>query len=236
MLNKFVRSFSFQLEFLPTEIAEQVSVTLCHYDERCFNIQLFDKFKILLSNTISNSVVKRQAEYFAGRLAARYALERLGHEDFDVGTGLHRSPLWPPGICASITHANGIAICLASFNKQFEYVGVDMEKVISPDVVRKISRSIIKADEFSFLELLELDYNVAFTIVFSAKETLFKALYPSVGNYFDFSAAKIERICTQSGKFTLSLTENLTQDLVAGSLFEGFFALHDQNVTTVLLI
>ncbi|WP_457934203.1 4'-phosphopantetheinyl transferase superfamily protein [Pseudoalteromonas sp. SCSIO 43210] len=62
---------------------------------------------------------------------------------------------------------------------------------------------------------LHLDNNIALTLVFSAKESLFKAIYPRVNFYFD--VVEMISICTET--FRLRLKVKLTDELEEGSLF-----------------
>jgi enterobactin synthetase component D len=52
------------------------------------------------------------------------------------------------------------------------------------------------------------------TLVFSAKESLFKALYPRVGRYFDFLDARWLTMTEQT--LTFELKSALTPELSAG--------------------
>ncbi|HDX8597363.1 TPA: 4'-phosphopantetheinyl transferase superfamily protein, partial [Aeromonas dhakensis] len=54
----------------------------------------------------------------------------------------------------------------------------------------------------------------ALTLIFSAKESLFKALYPRVGRYFDFLDARWLTMTEQT--LTLELVGGLTPTLPAG--------------------
>ncbi|MGL6523541.1 4'-phosphopantetheinyl transferase superfamily protein, partial [Aeromonas dhakensis] len=54
----------------------------------------------------------------------------------------------------------------------------------------------------------------ALTLIFSAKESLFKALYPRVGRYFDFLDARWLAMTEQT--LTLELVDSLTPTLPAG--------------------
>ena len=77
--------------------------------------------------------------------------------------------------------------------------------------------------------------NVAFTLIFSAKESLFKALYPHVGDYFDFSAAEVVEINGNVGHFTIKLAQQLTSALKEGMTFKGYFDINADDVTTYIV-
>ena len=73
----------------------------------------------------------------------------------------------------------------------------------------EIQDSIIFNNEKEYLQKSELSLVEAFTLTFSAKESLFKALYSSVGDYFDFSAAKITKLSVKDKSSHQKLVEML---------------------------
>lgn len=74
----------------------------------------------------------------------------------------------------------------------------------------------------------------AFTLTFSVKESLFKALFPVVGYYFDFTAAEIIDISLKQRTFDLVLRKALTSKLTSGTLYKGHFKFDSHSVLTVL--
>ena len=73
-----------------------------------------------------------------------------------------------------------------------------------------------------------------FTIIFSAKESLFKCLYPEVKKYFDFKAARMIEVDFSTKTFQLELTETLTPFLRQGKKFEGLFDKNNNMVFTLI--
>jgi 4'-phosphopantetheinyl transferase EntD len=212
------------------------NVTLVAY---LFNVEhyhqyLFQQFDIHLPQAIQSSVVKRQAEYLAGRYAARGALRSLGLQGKYIPSGKHRNPLWASSISASITHTNKAAICAASFKKNYLYLGIDLEKRLNAKSIITIRSSIINLQEEKLILSCNLSFEDTFSLIFSAKESLFKALYPRVGQYFDFSAARITAICLAECSFTMILEEDLTVALTAGHAFKGYFNFDERHVFTII--
>ena len=68
------------------------------------------------------------------------------------------------------------------------------------------------------------------TLAFSAKEALFKALYPRVGHHFGFDAAELATPPAQHG-LTLTLSTDLANGLTRGQRFDLH---HDLTPTHVL--
>ncbi|TAK71821.1 MAG: 4'-phosphopantetheinyl transferase superfamily protein [Gammaproteobacteria bacterium] len=206
----------------------------CQYDRSVYHPSLFDQYGIIYAESIHRAVNKRQAEYLAGRYCARVALKELGVKVLDIPTGQHRNPIWPKGVVGSITHTVDKAYAAVGYCTQFNCIGVDYEQIVTPKVANNIKAMIVNDKEHSLLIHSEFDFETALTIVFSAKESLFKALYPCVGQYFDFSAAEIITISKKEQRFELRLCQSLNKQLVMGSCFGGWFQVKAANVLTVI--
>lgn len=226
----FINTCKLEPAFLP----ENLVFMAYNFDIVNYNNNLFERLDIILPESISNSVLKRKAEFLAGRYAAKQALKCLGINNNNIPIGIHRSPTWPVEITASISHSNSIAICVASFKCHYLYLGVDIEKRLIPKDVTDIKNQIIQKSEEHLLLKSELTFEDAFTLTFSSKESLFKALYPSVGGYFDFLAVKITKICVLTHIISLVLLENLTPELKRGREFTVYFSIEDTHVFTMI--
>ena len=227
----FIKKANLSLHFLSNDI----TIESYHFDKMNFKEELFQTLGVSAPHTIKNSVIKRQAEYLAGRFSAFSALQKLGFVVDDIPTGKHRNPIWPQGVVASITHSDTIAICGAANSKNYKYLGIDIENRLSSELVAEIKSTIINEQEETLLKNSTLSFADAFTLVFSAKESLFKALYPSVRYYFDFTAAQVTDICEQNNSFTIILLQDLTPELTAGSEFSGYFTIDEANVLTIIV-
>ena len=93
---------------------------------------------------------------------------------------------------------------------------------------------IVNEDEIEFLVDSSFDFSLTLTIIFSAKESLFKALYPYIGRYFDFSAASIIDFSNNNQSFELRLNQSLSKELVKGSRFKGYFSVESNHVLTLI--
>lgn len=213
---------------------ENVMLAAYSYNVSYYSGELFQQFGISFPDFIKSSVIKRQAEYLAGRYAARSVLESKGFNMCNVGTGINRSPVWPQGISASITHTDTRAICAASDKTVYKYLGIDLEKRLTSKCIADIKYSIINLQEERLLLTSELCFEDAFSLTFSAKESLFKALHPTVGAYFDFSAAQITSICCNTNTFTVTLSADLSPELTAGQEYVGTFSFDNTDVFTMI--
>ena len=171
------------------------AVQLLRFDADTFAASAFARVGILRPPGIARSVQKRQADYFYGRLAARLALANGHFKRADIGTGPNREPLWPNDVVGSITHSNGFAAATVAQAARLGGIGIDIEAAISASVAHSIERQIVSRRECEVLRLHPgLPYALAVTLVFSAKESFFKALFGTVGNYFGFDAIALESI------------------------------------------
>ncbi|NIY47507.1 enterobactin synthase subunit EntD [Cedecea colo] len=145
---------------------------------------------------LANAVARRKAEHLAGRIAAHEALRLYGVNDYIPDIGAHRAPCWPPGFTGSITHIDSLALAtvIADSPARPCGIGIDTEIILNAYDAQDIADGIVNAAERELLAICGLPFPAALTLVFSAKESLFKALYRHVGQYFDFSAAEITTI------------------------------------------
>jgi enterobactin synthetase component D len=76
----------------------------------------------------------------------------------------------------------------------------------------------------------------ALTLVFSAKESVFKCLYPRVGRFFDFHDVRLGEVRSDLGTFTVRLVKSLSGELRAGTVLAGRFAIECGRVHTAVFL
>ncbi len=156
-----------------------------------FNEMLFDLTGIHLPDTIRRASGKRQAEYFAGRYLAALALRHFGVEQFDVLADEKRCPDWPNGFIGSISHTDNFAVCALAPTSELRAIGIDCQDILTPKKAAKLWPKIIDENEYSIISAANLELNYGLSLCFSAKESIYKALYPFIRKFFGFSAAKL---------------------------------------------
>jgi enterobactin synthetase component D len=194
-----------------------------HYDR--FDPLLFELLEIPLPLRLSTAVERRRAEYLAGRLTAQVA---LGGDAAPL-MGQDKLPVWPKGLSGSLSHARGHVACLI---RSCPGVGVDVEAIATGPGLRAILHKALRPEEEQlFAALSESELSVQATLVFSAKETLFKALYPRVGHVFGFQAACL---CERPvfGRLRLRLCETLASGLTEGQEFTLSYQVRSDSVLT----
>ncbi len=227
-------TIKFIIQNQPIELVKRGSFLLfrCNYDNRHFCLELFDLLQINFPLSLEKAVVKRQSEYLAGRYVAKFALQKLGVKVCDIATNQHRAPMWPDKVVGSITHTEDTALCAVGFNHDIEYLGIDLEKWLAAETVTEITDMVISRRERLLLEQLDLSYPKAFTLVFSVKESLFKALYPTVGHYFDFDSVEVLDISIKKKTVNLVITKRLNSLYPVGRRISGFFDCDNLGVFT----
>lgn len=195
------------------------------FSAAAFGLSAFERYDVLLPLALQRAVPKRQAEFLMGRLAARHAVERLGIEALTPHIGTSREPQWQAGITGSITHTGDIAAAVAVLSSTVKGIGIDIEKVVDAQAHPALQEFVITPQEQVLLEALRehLSINTLLTAAFSAKESLFKGLFGTVGRYFDFNAARVSKLNVNAGRLTLTLEEILCPALLKGRSFEVYF-------------
>jgi enterobactin synthetase component D len=214
----------------------QVHSCECRYDARQYSDTLFPFLGIVFPPSLASAVPKRKAEYLAGRYAARLALRALGHEGSQIGSGADRAPRWPEYIIGAITHTADLAISSVASSHRMLALGVDAEDTMSAGTANEIASSITTYDERACLAGTERSLAQGMTLALSAKESLYKALSPQVGRFFDFSVARLMSVDEKAAQLTMELTEDLSPRWRAGTSISASFAPTDSGVSTRVAI
>ena len=137
--------------------------------------------KLLLSPRVCQ---KKKISFTLGRAAARLAMEQIGiGNPGPVLRGLGGEPLWGDGIVGSITHSYPWSAAVVAKNSIQFSVGIDLETVVG---VQEIDISPMVCREAELAWIRQGDFQERLTIVFSAKEAVYKALYPHCRRFIDF--------------------------------------------------
>ncbi len=143
--------------------------------------QLRREERVALSVNARESRIK---EFTLGRAAANDALQQLGLSDPPpIIQGKNRSPVWPENVIGSISHSEQWAIAAVAFKTNVKLIGIDIE-LIRPLPVKRLMRKIATPEESKLLELhpdSDDKYPYLQTLIFSAKESIYKAFYTKFG-------------------------------------------------------
>ena len=144
---------------------------------------------------VSNAVASRRIEFSAGRSCARRALEELGIAAQAIRMGPRGEPIWPPGVCGSITHSAGICAAVVAGAAEAAGVGIDIVDLREGERVLVSSEAIFSGEA----ELTRARTTLsgcgtsanALSILFSAKESAIKAMSPSLDRFVEFTEIEV---------------------------------------------
>lgn len=158
----------------------------------------------LLPPSLEHAHLTRRRAFLAGRYCALKALRDSG---FDGPAPLHRLDNglvnWPASRVGSISHSRKWAISLVAPKNQGDQIGVDIERITGTETAKNIASLVASPLEWRLIrERSELETGV--TLMFSAKEALFKALFPATLQFEDFHAAALTSITPALMVFTLT--------------------------------
>ncbi|KRP68425.1 4'-phosphopantetheinyl transferase superfamily protein [Pseudomonas paralactis] len=186
--------------------------------------------------SIQRSVAKRQAEFLAGRLCAREALQRLDNLNCIPAIGEDRAPVWPGHISGSITHSTGHAAAIVGHKAQWRGLGMDLENVLTLERAERLVGEILTADELQRMVAIPRElHGLLVTLTFSVKESLFKALYPIVQKRFYFEHAEVLG-WSQAGDVRLRLLTDLSEEWNHGKELEGQFVVQGEQLLSLVAI
>lgn len=211
-----------------------MNIFQCNFDATAFDAILFTQHFIHYPENIQTAVNKRKSEFFAGRYCAKQALAEYNINDYTIYALKNRAPSWPKGYIGSISHTSDSAYSIVAKNTEYSGIGLDAEYTLSNQQIIDIRKIITIDSEFNFIQKNPLDINIAFTLVFSAKESLFKALNPIVDKFFNFLDVRIIELSIN--KFRLSLSIDLSDVYKKGHTFEGHYLLNEGQVITIVTI
>ncbi|WP_305810507.1 4'-phosphopantetheinyl transferase family protein [Photobacterium leiognathi] len=218
-------------------VGQSGSVVLaqCNFDPAECDIELAAKFDVQVPLSVQRSAKKRQAEFIAGRYLAKLCLMELTGRYSNVAIGAHREPLWPNGLVGAISHTYSKAVALVAKKDDFPFIGIDVEHWLDRETSLKVGADIYDGNELDLLMTQGLSLEVATSLIFSAKESLFKATFPFIGHYFGFESARVVKFDRGEKTLFLALEAYLSQLCLGQNLFRCQCFLQASTVTTVIL-
>ncbi|MER8222147.1 4'-phosphopantetheinyl transferase superfamily protein [Streptomyces sp. NPDC094143] len=161
---------------------------------------------------VVRAVPKRQREFAVVRSCARRAMEKLGVPPQPILPGERGAPGWPDGLTGSMTHCDGY--CAAALVRAGDLASVGIDAETHAPLPEGVLESVALPDEAERLRRLAAQRPGVHwdRLLFSAKESVYKAWFPLTGKWLDFLEADIE--IAPDGDFTARL-------LVPGPLVGG---------------
>ncbi|MEX1168180.1 MAG: 4'-phosphopantetheinyl transferase superfamily protein [Hydrogenophaga sp.] len=184
---------------------------------------------------VAKAVVHRQAEFAAGRQAARSALRRLCGYSGPVPPGDDRAPVWPPGLVGSITHDEGLAVAAVALASDVRALGLDVDTVArfrpelegpicTPDEVERLLQGRTPSERQRQLAR-----------VFCIKEAVYKAQYPLTRGWLDFADLVLDWPQEAPDRFVATLQRRVG-GFEAGYRFEGHCVVEGPRCVAALVL
>jgi enterobactin synthetase component D len=185
-------------------------------------------------NLSSAACTKRKNEFYSGRWCAIQCLIQKNESNFAIQIGEDRAPIWPTGIIGSISHSNRLAAALLDESAYCLAIGLDIQPASSQTLAQDLKKTILHP-----LEIKRFDYQFnakLFDLIFSAKESLFKALYPSCSIFFDHQDAEIFKIDATQSILQIRLLRSLGNYWYKNQIFDVNFDYMSGELVTWIYI
>lgn len=182
---------------------------------------------------VARAVEKRVREFTIARTCARRALGKLGVPEVPILRGPKRQPLWPAGIVGSITHTRGYYAAAVARADEMLTVGIDAE--IHDELPDGVLGVVTLPEEREMLAALPGDLFWG-RILFSAKESVYKAWFPLTERWLGFGDARLT-FHPDENRFSVEL--RVEPPLVRGvplTGFEGRYLVRDGFVVTAIAL
>ncbi|WP_460231797.1 4'-phosphopantetheinyl transferase family protein [Aurantivibrio plasticivorans] len=231
----------------PLDLGTACKLTACRYDRDGDVTQLAKQTQITLPKRLANAVNKRKVEYLSGRYCVAESLSQLT-SDFSpyalansIDNAEDRSPVWPVGYVGAITHSHSFAAAAVAQNKYTRSVGIDSEQLIKEKTAEAIHSQIITNDETYSPDISQgLSEREYLTVLFSAKESIYKCLHPLVKQFFGFDAASVTLVpCNATDQqhiFHFTLLKQLNDEFCLSYKGEGHWRFHAGFAHTAVVL
>ncbi len=201
-------------------------------------VEIFPRQRIE-NSFISDWNENRKKEFLLGRELVSGLIMDAG----DYGSDLVRREdgrcSWPDGISGSISHTlnrkNHTFNCIGIIGTEKELIGIDIESILR---FEKLDPKTFINDEEEKIRHKEMEKKEFYSIIFSSKESIYKAIYPLYLKYFGFESATLQDLSRISNTKFISkylLSEHITKKL-GYSVIEVISNISENLVTSELII
>jgi len=135
---------------------------------------------------VANAAAQRRREFGTVRYCARQALRKIGVPAVPILPDTNGAPRWPVGVVGSLTHCRGYRAAVVARSPSLRGVGIDAE--VHAGLPSAVPDLILRDEERAQLRNMADTYPYWHwdTILFCAKEALFKAWFPITRRWLDF--------------------------------------------------
>lgn len=140
---------------------------------------------------IASAVPKRRAEFQTVRECARRAMALMGYAPVALLPHGDRSPRWPANLVGSLTHTEGYRGAAVARREDISALGIDAEPnyPLPSGVLSQVTTSH-EIEKLLALakEIPDVNWD---RVLFSAKESVYKAWFPENRTWLDFDECEI---------------------------------------------
>ncbi len=152
---------------------------------------------------VQRAVPRRRDEFAAGRWCARQALAELGVAPAPIPVGAWRNPLWPRGMTGSISHTTGACAAVAAPCTTWKALGIDLLDRSGAESLPVDAHHLLAHARDGDVQSPALpSWAPPLALMFSAKESVIKALSPGLQRFVDFPEIRLQ---SGAGVFTAAL-------------------------------
>ncbi|MFH9011557.1 4'-phosphopantetheinyl transferase [Streptomyces sp. NPDC017943] len=181
------------------ELLPPAVVTVEAYGRDAAAAELFPEEAAVLTR----AVAKRQREFAVVRSCARRAMEKLGVPPQPVLPGERGAPGWPAGLVGSMTHCDDY--CAAALVRACDLASLGIDAEVHEPLFEEVLSTVALPAEVERLRRLagrrpDVHWD---RLLFSAKESVYKAWFPLTREWLDFTEADVE--LAEDGSFRAAL-------------------------------
>lgn len=170
---------------------------------------------------VAAAVAKRRQEFATVRHCARTALAGYGRPPAPILPGTAGAPRWPDGLVGSLTHCDGYRAAAVARTTTVASLGIDAEPAEPLRDEGTLHLVTIPAERTALRELSADRPDIPWDrLLFSAKESVYKAWSPLTGRWLGFHDAHIT--LHPGGTFTAALLVPDTTTADGGPPLTGF--------------
>jgi len=182
---------------------------------------------------IAQAHPKRQHEYLYGRILAQAVLKHHFGLDQPL-TSLHEHlPIWPTHVLGSISHSQNKLI--VALSDKASYLGIDIEHWVTSKFAQESAHLILTPSELELWKIKAyefFDFSQFVSLIFSVKESLYKAVYPLAKQYIDFLEAFVVDIDFENQKLILAFAPEIRNRYQLLEQYQGGWKVEQDYIMT----
>jgi enterobactin synthetase component D / holo-[acyl-carrier protein] synthase len=140
------------------------------------------------ADLVARAVESRVCEFTTGRMCARRALAQLGIKSGPILSGARREALWPETVVGSITHCKGYRAAAVARRDRGLALGIDAE--LDSPLPAGLLEFVAVERESAWIARQSCPEAWG-RLLFSAKESVYKALFPVTRCWLDFADVQV---------------------------------------------